>query len=99
MNPNQWPGKPTKPEHNPIQSWVLAPMPSTWQTLVTPLESLAQGFEPISLKHMEAVALLNRTDTKFIMTQENLMTALLPLHKDYWMLAVNDFRLNHYRTL
>lgn len=99
MSLNQWPRKPTKPEQNPIQSWVLVPNPSTWQTLVTPLESLAQGFERISLKQMEAVALLNRTDTKFILTQENLLTALAALQKDYWMLAVNECRLNHYRTL
>ena len=99
MNQNQLPGKSTKPEQNPLQSWVLAQTPPTWQMLVTPLERLVQGFEPISLMQMEAVALLNRTDTKFIMTQENLLTALTALQQDYWMLAVKDRRLNHYRTL
>jgi hypothetical protein len=48
---------------------------------------------------MDGVALLNRIDTKFVMRTEQLMNTLASLQDDYWMLAINDQRLNHYRTL
>lgn len=63
------------------------------------LSALARGFDPISLAEMEAVALLNRVDTKFVMTGGQLLRALAPLRADYWMLEVGGQRLNHYRTL
>ncbi len=63
------------------------------------LATLAQGFEPIGLKEMEAAALLDRTDTKFVLTSGQLQAALAALQPDYRMLAVSGQRLNHYRTL
>lgn len=63
------------------------------------LHSLAQGFTPISLHQMDAVALLNRIDTKFVMTEKELLSTLATLQPDYWMLSVHGQRLNHYRTL
>jgi hypothetical protein len=56
-----------------------------------------QQFAPISLKEMDTVALLNRTDTKFILSWSVLRT--IALQPDYRMLVVNGQRLNHYRTL
>lgn len=63
------------------------------------LMTLAEGFAPISLTQMESVALLNRTDTKFVMTSGQLMTTLAALQKEYKILSVHGQRLNHYRTL
>lgn len=63
------------------------------------LMTLADGFAPISLVQMDSVALLDRTDTKFVMTSGQLMTALAALQKDYKILSVHGQRLNHYRTL
>lgn len=62
-------------------------------------QELAGGFEPISLAEMDGVALLNRLDTKYVMTTSQLWDALASLQQDYWMLEVEGQRLNRYRTL
>lgn len=72
--------------------------PLAWACPTT-LEGLAEGFAPITLQEMDAVALLDRTDTKFVLTLNQLLGALAAVREDYWMLAVNGRRLNHYRTL
>lgn len=63
------------------------------------LAGLAQGFAPITLKQMDAVALLNRTDTKFMLSNAQLLQALEAVQPGYRILAVAGQRLNHYRTL
>ena len=63
------------------------------------LRELAEKFAPISLEEMDSVALLNRTDTKFVMDNAQLLTALSALQNDYRILSVKGFRLNQYRTL
>ena len=73
--------------------------PQPWTLPPRRLESLAADFAPISLKQMDAVALLNRIDTKFVMSTGQLLNALAALQDDYWMLAIQGQRLNHYRTL
>ena len=87
--------------HNPCTT-TLHPQPwavtRPWACPTT-LDGLAAGFAPITLKEMDAVALLNRTDTKFVMTNAQLLSALAAVREDYWMLSVNGRRLNHYRTL
>jgi hypothetical protein len=74
----------------PQPAWVVAP-----QTV----ESLAADFTPISLSQMDAVALLDRVDTKFVLTTPQMRTALAQIQPDYWMLSVGGQRLNRYRTL
>lgn len=63
------------------------------------LDILADGFDPITLKEMDDVALLNRIDTKFLLTNAQLLDVLAALQADYWILSVKGQRLNHYRTL
>jgi hypothetical protein len=63
------------------------------------METLAAGFAPISLEQMNAVALLNRIDTKFVLRTGQLLNTLAALQNDYWMFTINGHRLNHYRTL
>ena len=77
-------------ETRPALNWTLAP---------SGLARLAESYAPISLEQMEAVALLDRTDTKFVMPVETLLRALGSLQGHYWMLSVQGQRLNHYRTL
>ncbi|MBL7943955.1 MAG: polyphosphate polymerase domain-containing protein, partial [Flavobacteriales bacterium] len=48
---------------------------------------------------MDAVQLMNRTDTKFILSRKNLAEILAVLPEHYRVLAVNDVRLNRYETL
>lgn len=82
-----------------IQPWALPGTAWGWPTRPSRLESLAAGFAPISLAQMDAVALLNRSDTKFVLTTGQLHTALTNLQNDYWMLEIGGQRLHPYRTL
>lgn len=81
------------------QPWTVAPALRTHSSYTDELKTLAAGFAPINLKQMDAVALLNRVDTKFVMTTDQLLTALSTVQSDYWMLEIKGQRLNHYRTL
>lgn len=60
---------------------------------------LLHQFNPISLDEMASVALLNRTDTKFVLSQHRLYEALTALTTEYRVLDINRIRLNHYQTL
>ena len=59
---------------------------------------LAQ-YEAISLDEMQSVALLNRTDTKYVLRESQLHTILQELSDSYWVLDMGHVRLNHYQTL
>ncbi|MFI5202886.1 MAG: polyphosphate polymerase domain-containing protein [Flavobacteriales bacterium] len=59
---------------------------------------LAQ-FDPISLKEMDSVALLNRTDSKFVFSLDQLFSLLQICKNDYRALDINGVRLGNYRTL
>jgi hypothetical protein len=64
-----------------------------------PATALITSFAPISLKEMAGVALLNRTDTKYVLSTATLWEALQGLRGAYRMLEVEGVRLNHYRTV
>jgi hypothetical protein len=79
--------------------WTLPQASWTGNQLTHQMNLLSLGFDPISLKEMDDVALLDRIDTKFVLTARQLLLALPHLRSDYWVLQVNSQRLNHYRTL
>ena len=56
-------------------------------------------YAPISLSEMAGVALLNRTDTKFVLAADTLLAGLNHLHNHYRVLEIEGVRLHHYRTL
>jgi hypothetical protein len=60
---------------------------------------LLAGFETISLGDMANVALLNRTDIKYVMSAEQLYHALAQLTDRYRVLEIEGTALNHYQTL
>ena len=70
----------------------IPPAVSRWQGLLDRLDA-------IDLAHMDEVALLNRTDTKYVLTTDQLYQALAALGSEYRVLDVDGIRLNHYRTL
>jgi hypothetical protein len=70
-----------------------------WRDTYLIFPDLLRRFEPISLGQMDQVALLNRTDTKYVLTEPQLYCALLALNEHYWVLDINGLRLNHYQTL
>lgn len=86
-------------EQNQPLAWRL--QQPTWSLAADPIDlpGLAARFDPISLEQMDAVALLNRTDTKFVMSRTQFLNSLAMLPQNYWMLAVNGQRFNHYRSL
>jgi hypothetical protein len=61
--------------------------------------ALLRRFEPITLSEMSAVALQDRTDTKFVMRDGQLYNALATLTQAYRVLDIRGVRLNQYRTL
>lgn len=82
-----------------LQPWAVPDSAGGWCLRPTPLELSADRFSPISLKEMDSISLLNRTDTKFLMSVQQLLSALAGLEYDYQILSVCGQRLNHYRTL
>lgn len=56
-------------------------------------------FKPISLEQMDEVALLNRTDTKYVFSAQNLRSLLTLLGSDYQALEIKGKRMAHYRTV
>jgi len=92
MSYTPWPN--TLPQEPAFNQLMAAP-----QSLPAGLAALVQKFAPITLKEMDAVALLNRIDTKFVLTNRQLLDALAAVQQDYRVLSVNGQRLNHYRTL
>jgi len=63
------------------------------------LDDLLTNFAPITLQEMEAVALLNRTDTKMLLTLDRLCDALRHLTDHYRILEIEGRRQHHYQTL
>lgn len=78
--------------NQPLDTLSEQPTASHWQALLA-------RFEPISLAQMNNVALLNRTDTKFVLGAPQLYRALAALSQQYRVLDIAGVRLNHYQTL
>ena len=54
---------------------------------------------PISLDELDRYALLNRVDTKFVLTQAQLIAALRAVSDSYRILTIDNVRLHRYETL
>ena len=63
------------------------------------LDQVLARFTAIALQDMEDVALLDRTDTKLLLTQDQLNTALHHLVQAYRVLEIEGQRQHHYQTL
>lgn len=63
------------------------------------LNNILNGFEPINLKEMDNVKLMDRTDTKFILKKTQLFQILPTLFSQYRVLDVNDKRISRYESL
>jgi hypothetical protein len=56
-------------------------------------------FAPVGLGQLDSVALLERIDTKYVLTANQLYVALAVLADDYWVLDIDDVRVHPYQTL
>ena len=63
------------------------------------IDQYINEFEAISLGEMDKVALMNRTDTKFLLKIEHLAPILSEIQGDYYCLAVNDVRRSPYESV
>ncbi len=63
------------------------------------LENILNKFEPIGLKEMDRVSLMDRIDSKYVFHIEDLTSLLDELKKDYAVLDVNDTKISQYETL
>jgi hypothetical protein len=62
------------------------------------IQDILQTFAPISLKEIEGVALMNRTDTKYILSKSQLSDILDAVKLHYRILEINGARNNHYQS-
>lgn len=72
---------------------------SCWAAGDARLAALLQRFEPIRLEEMDGVALMDRTDTKYLLAYPDLLKALEALRGDYRVLDIEGARLSPYQTL
>jgi len=86
-------------ERTSQQPWLLPPVEPIWYISPSELASQTHDYSSISLKEMDSVALLNRTDTKFVLSNTQLITTLSALKDYYRILTIHGQRFNHYRTL
>jgi hypothetical protein len=63
------------------------------------LNNILNNFQPITLEEMDRVKLMNRTDTKFAFTTEQLATFLPEIEPYYSTLEINGTRTPHYESL
>lgn len=58
-----------------------------------------QNFKPISLSEMDTVKLMNRIDTKYVLSREVLPKILERINKDYFILEIDGERIFQYNSL
>ena len=63
------------------------------------LTDILLGFDGISLSEMDAVSLMRRTDTKFVISKDILPIIISKLSRNYRLLYVNEVYSNKYNTL
>lgn len=63
------------------------------------LEHIISGFKPITLKEMDSVKLMNRTDTKFIFELKKLPKLLQEVQDSYAVLHVENNPFQEYETV
>ena len=62
------------------------------------LVDILHSFDPITLKEMDGVKLLKRTDTKYLLSLTELKAILPQLLDDYKVLEIGERRISTYQT-
>lgn len=66
---------------------------------MNPISEILNQYQPITLAEMDSVKLMNRTDTKFLLTEKQLIEILHAVKGNYRALTINGLVINHYETL
>lgn len=80
-------------------TYVSTSSDQTATELFTSLQAALAGLSPITLDEISAVALLDRTETKFLMMERSVLGVLADVAQDYWLLSFGPVRLYRYLTL
>jgi hypothetical protein len=64
-----------------------------------PSSLLYTGFESISLNEMDGVKLMDRSDTKFLLSEEQLFGIFSDFKTDYRILEIEGQRISRYESL
>lgn len=64
-----------------------------------PLDSVLRRMRPVTLEEMDAVKLMNRVDTKYVLTLDKLCEVLACAVEGYRVLSVDGALVNRYNTL
>ncbi len=62
------------------------------------VQEIISRYQSISLKEMDGVALMNRTDTKYLMSVSQLESVLEEVANHYRILDIKGVRSNHYQS-
>ena len=62
------------------------------------IDNIITSFDPIALDEMDSVKLMNRVDTKFVITRQQLIQILPQLRDDYRMLEIKGLRTPQYES-
>ena len=62
------------------------------------VQEIISRYPSISLKEMDGVALMNRTDTKYLMSVSQLESVLEEVANHYRILDIKGVRSNHYQS-
>jgi hypothetical protein len=71
----------------------------SFENTASQMDRLLTHFEPISLSDMKNVALLKRTDTKYVMGVSQLQDVLRQIGTEYRVLDIQGVRLHQYQTV
>jgi hypothetical protein len=63
------------------------------------MKEILNNFDPITLEQMSDIRLMNRTDTKFVTTTEQLRQLLTMAQQDYYVQDIDGERIAPYYTL
>jgi hypothetical protein len=63
------------------------------------VKEILENFDPITLEEMDSVKLMDRTDTKFVFSIQQLPSILEEIQKYYRSLEVSKTRMSKYETL
>lgn len=63
------------------------------------IQRILDDYQPVSLEEIESVKLMNRLDTKYIVSTETMMNILHQLSNDYMLLEINSQRFGQYSSI
>jgi hypothetical protein len=65
---------------------------------INAVNELVKDLKPVSLSEMDCVKLMDRTDSKFVLSFDSLLPVLKQLPNQYRILTINKIRIFNYRT-